>query len=135
MDHARDRRLTSTEGASLTRHERHPRLLIVLGYIVDRVSRLWKDERVSPIRRVNPTVPPAGFVQKSIYTPAYRRLRRRRIAGWALVVVGAVMAIAHMVTHLGRLHLLGYQDLLVGYPMASLLVFAGFLLVGFAAKA
>ncbi len=90
---------------------------------------------MSPIRRVNPTVPPARFAQKSIYTAAYRQLRRRRVAGWVMVVVGAVMGIAHMVTHLGRLHLLGYQDLLVGYPMASLLVFAGFLLVGFAAKA
>ncbi len=90
---------------------------------------------MSPIRRANPPARSSRVTQKSIYTPEYRRLRRRRMAGWALVVVGAVMGIAHMITHLGRLHLLGYQDLLIGYPMAALLVFVGFALVGFVAKA
>lgn len=59
----------------------------------------------------------------------------RRVAGWLLVGIGAIMAVVHMVTHLGRLHLLGYQDLLVGYPMAGVLVLGGFLLVGSTAKA
>jgi hypothetical protein len=70
----------------------------------------------------------------SIYTAAYRRERRRRILGWALVAIGTVMAIVHMVTHLGRLKMVGYQDLLIGYPMAAMLVLAGFIVVGTLAK-
>lgn len=54
--------------------------------------------------------------------------------GWALVGIGLVMAVVHMITHLGRLQIIGMQDLLIGYPMASVLTLAGFLLVGFAAK-
>jgi hypothetical protein len=83
---------------------------------------------MSPIRRV-----PCGG-RSSIYTPAYRRERRRRILGWLLVVIGSVMALVHFFTHLGRLHIVGYQDLLLGYPMAAVLVLAGFVLVGMATK-
>lgn len=90
---------------------------------------------MSPIRRVRPGGFPPRSPQPSLYTAAYRRVRRRRVAGWLLVGVGAIMAVVHMVTHLGRLHLLGYQDLLVGYPMACVLVLGGFLLVGSTAKA
>jgi hypothetical protein len=71
----------------------------------------------------------------SIYTAAYRRERRRRIFGWVLVAVGTVMAVVHMVTHLGRLNIVGYQDLLLGYPMAAMLILAGFMVVGMTAKA
>lgn len=90
---------------------------------------------MSPIRRVRPGGFPPRSPQPSLYTAAYRRVRRRRVAGWLLVGVGAIMAVVHMVTHLGRLHLMGYQDLLVGYPMAGVLVLGGFLLVGYTAKA
>ena len=90
---------------------------------------------MSPIRRVRPGGFPPRSPQPSLYTAAYRRVRRRRVAGWLLVGIGAIMAVVHMVTHLGRLHLLGYQDLLVGYPMAAVLVLGGFLLVGSTAKA
>ncbi|MHA3021617.1 hypothetical protein ACXPWS_15320 [Mycobacterium sp. BMJ-28] len=65
-----------------------------------------------------------------MFTPAYRRERRRRFAGWLFVAAGTVMAVVHGVTHLGRLQIVGYQDLLIGYPMATLLVLAGFILVG-----
>ncbi|MCX8557099.1 hypothetical protein OS121_18755 [Mycolicibacterium mucogenicum] len=51
-----------------------------------------------------------------------------------LVGIGAVMAVVHGITHLGRLTLIGYQDLLLGYPMASVLVLGGFILVGWTAK-
>ncbi|ORX15909.1 hypothetical protein AWC31_00520 [Mycolicibacterium wolinskyi] len=78
---------------------------------------------MSPIRRI-----PRG--RQSIFTPAYRRQRRYRAAGWSLVSVGAVMALAHVVTHLGRLHIVGYQDLLLGYPTAAVLMLAGFVIVG-----
>ena len=71
---------------------------------------------------------------KSLYTIDYQRERRRRIGGWVLVGIGAVMAVVHMITHLGRLQIIGMQDLLIGYPMAAVLILAGFLLVGFATK-
>jgi hypothetical protein len=70
----------------------------------------------------------------SIYTAAYRRERRRRVFGWVLVAVGTAMAVVHMVTHLGRLKIVGYQDLLLGYPMAAMLVVAGFMVVGMTAR-
>jgi hypothetical protein len=70
----------------------------------------------------------------SIYTASYRGERRRRIFGWVLVAIGTVMAVIHMVAHLGRLKIIGYQDLLIGYPMAAVLILAGFLLVGMTAK-
>ncbi len=73
-------------------------------------------------------------ITKSLYTIEYQRERRRRIAGWVLVAVGAAMAVIHMITHLGRLRIIGLQDLLIGYPMAGVLILGGFLLVGFAAK-
>ncbi|MCC9184781.1 hypothetical protein [Mycolicibacterium mageritense] len=79
---------------------------------------------MSPIRRIPPDR------RSSIYTPAYRRQRRFRAVGWVLVGVGGTMAVVHMFTHLGRLHIIGYQDLLLGYPMASVLTLAGFLIVG-----
>lgn len=90
---------------------------------------------VSPIRRFRD----GGFLacspQPSLYTAAYRRVRRRRAVGWVLVAVGVVMAVVHIGAHLGRLHLLGYQDLLIGYPMAAILVLAGVVLVGSTANA
>ncbi len=73
-------------------------------------------------------------ITKSLYTIEYQRERRRRIAGWVFVAVGAAMAVIHMITHLGRLRIIGLQDLLIGYPMAGVLILGGFLLVGFAAK-
>lgn len=83
-----------------------------------------------PKRRVGRERP----IPESLYTIEYRRERRRRVVGWALVGIGAVMAVVHMFTHLGRLKIIGMQDLLIGYPMATVLVLAGFMLVGFAAK-
>ncbi|ART70632.1 hypothetical protein BTO20_20690 [Mycobacterium dioxanotrophicus] len=78
---------------------------------------------MSPVRRIRKS-------RQSIYTSTYRRQRRYRAAGWVLVGIGAVMAIVHVVTHLGRLHIVGYQDLLLGYPMAAVLTIVGFVIVG-----
>jgi hypothetical protein len=79
---------------------------------------------MSPIRRF------PRDRRSSLYTPAYRRQRRYRAAGWILVCIGAAMAAVHVITHLGRLHIAGYQDLLLGYPMAGLLTLTGFIVVG-----
>ena len=83
---------------------------------------------MSPKRRVPRSSRP------SIYTPAYRRERLRRALGWLIVGIGVVMAVVHGYTHLANVRIIGYQDLLLGYPMASILVLAGFMLVGMAAK-
>jgi hypothetical protein len=53
---------------------------------------------------------------------------------WALVAIGSLMAVVHMVTHLGRLKIVGYQDLLLGHPMAAVLGLAGFMVVEMTAK-
>lgn len=83
---------------------------------------------MSPKRRVPRSRKP------SIYTPSYRRERLRRLLGWLLVGAGSVMALVHIYTHLARLSIIGFQDLLLGYPMAGMLVLAGFVLVGWASK-
>ncbi len=70
----------------------------------------------------------------TIYTPAYRRERMRRRLGWLFVGIGSVMALVHVYTHLARLQIIGYQDLLLGYPMSSVLILGGFMLVGWSAK-
>ena len=70
--------------------------------------------------------------QKVGYTPAYRKWLIRRIAGFSLIGIGAVMALVHVVVHLGGLQYLpttGLQDLLTGYPMAGLLAVAGGVIV------
>jgi hypothetical protein len=71
-----------------------------------------------------------GDGPRSLYTREYLRDRRRRVIGWLLVIVGAAMAVVHMVTHLGRLRIIGMQDLLLGYPMAGILILGGLVLVG-----
>lgn len=56
-----------------------------------------------------------------------------RIVAWALVGLGLVVGVNHMVMHLGGLWLPmspGWQDLLVGYPTAGLLAVAGFIVLG-----
>lgn len=71
--------------------------------------------------------------ETSLYTDAYRRDRRRRVLGWLLVGVGSVMVV-DLLTHLGRWQIIGLQDLLLGYPMAAVLVLAGFMVVGSSAQ-
>lgn len=54
----------------------------------------------------------------------------RRILAWSLFVIAAVIALQHLLAHSGWRPLpvtMGWQDLLVGYPVAALLVMAGLL--------
>lgn len=58
---------------------------------------------------------------------------RRRIAAWALFAVAALVAIQHMLAHLGWRPLpfaMGLQDLLIGYPMAGVLAIVGLVALG-----
>lgn len=71
--------------------------------------------------------------QKTTYTKAYRRWLAWRITGFSLVGIGLAMAASHIIAHLGHLRFLptsGTQDLLIGFPMAALLVLAGVVLAG-----
>lgn len=55
--------------------------------------------------------------QLRVWTP-------RRIVGWALAGVAVLVGVAHWVAHLGYRPIplsMGWQDLLIGYPMAGLL--------------
>jgi hypothetical protein len=49
--------------------------------------------------------------------------------GWALVSLAVLVAVVHLLAHLRLRPLpltMGWQDLLVGYPMAALLAIVGF---------
>lgn len=60
-----------------------------------------------------------------------RQLRQwppRRIAAWSLFVAAVVIAVQHVIAHAGVRPLpvsMGWQDLLVGYPMAGLIFILG----------
>lgn len=72
------------------------------------------------------------------YQAGSRRLNRnsrrwarfRRAVGSVLVVVGSAMAVAHLIAHLATMRVVGALDLLIGFPMAVLLVLVGLLLIG-----
>lgn len=53
---------------------------------------------------------------------------RRRIAAWSMFVLAIVMAIMHVFAHGGWKPIplsMGWQDLLLGYPMAAVIFVAG----------
>lgn len=62
--------------------------------------------------------------------PALRR-DRRQIWGVGLLILGAVVFLQHLVSHMGFYTVLpgSLDDLLIGYPTAGVLVLAGLLLV------
>lgn len=56
----------------------------------------------------------------------------RRIASWSLMLGGFAIAGQHMLAHLGARPLpfsMGWQDLLVGYPMAFAVALVGAMLI------
>ena len=58
-------------------------------------------------------------------TPA--QYQRRRSLGWGLVVLGIVVFAQHLSSHMGFFTVIssGWDDLLIGYPAAALLVLGG----------
>lgn len=76
--------------------------------------------------------PPAAQERAAMQKEVGRQLRARtwrRTVGWALVSLAVLVAVVHLLAHLGLRPLpltMGWQDLLVGYPMAALLAIVGF---------
>ncbi len=71
-------------------------------------------------------------VQKEI-SRQLRGWTPRSLAGWALIIFAALMAFNHVLMHLGIGWLpmsAGWQDLLVGWPMAGVLALIGALVLG-----
>lgn len=69
----------------------------------------------------------ANEERMAAYALAVRRFERRRMVGWAVLVLGIVIAIQHMLSHSEAFTLpisLSVQDILIGYPTA-----AGFALI------
>jgi len=63
---------------------------------------------------------------------------RRRVTSWALFVVAFVMAVQHLVAHLGYRPVpmnMGQQDILIGWPMAGVLALVGLMTIDPPAKA
>jgi len=62
-----------------------------------------------------------------------RAVSRRRWVARGLLALAGVVLVIHLLAHSGWRALpigMGWQDLLVGYPMAGLLVIAGAILIG-----
>ncbi len=59
-----------------------------------------------------------------------RWARFRRAVGVLLVLVGSAMGVAHLIAHLAGMRVVGTLDLLIGFPMAAVLVLVGLLLMG-----
>lgn len=66
--------------------------------------------------------------RKLSYTAQGRRRLIRRVIGLSLVTLGLLTIATHLVVHLANIHWLpttGMQDLLTGYPMGSLVLLGG----------
>lgn len=56
----------------------------------------------------------------------------RRVASWTLMLLGVAVAAQHLLAHGGFRPVplsMGWQDVLIGYPMALLLVIGGAVLI------
>lgn len=62
---------------------------------------------------------------------SWQARRNRRMAGWSLVALGGLVGVSHWMEHLGLFRLASdsVQDLFLGYPLAMLLIVAGFILL------
>ena len=61
-----------------------------------------------------------------------RKRKRRRVTAYSLFVTGGLVAVSHLLEHLGVIRLMNptAEDLLLGYPMASVLLVAGAISLG-----
>lgn len=66
--------------------------------------------------------------QKSAADKQLSNWTRRRVTSWSLFVLAGFVVVQHLVAHAGFRPLpfsMGWQDLIVGYPMAAVLAVAG----------
>lgn len=59
---------------------------------------------------------------------AWEKRRRRRFTAYGLMMLGGVIAVSHLLEHLGAFQLLpnpALQDILLGYPTGGLLLVIG----------
>ncbi len=64
--------------------------------------------------------------QLRFWTPA-------RLLGWALVAIGVLVGLVHWLAHLGWRPIpltMGWQDLVLGYPMAGAIIVAAAVFLG-----
>lgn len=54
----------------------------------------------------------------------------RRTLGSLLALVGAAMAVAHLIAHLADMPTAGLAERLIGFPTAAMLMVVGLLLLG-----
>lgn len=84
---------------------------------------------VQPSSRSRPGAPGAGAVASEAgwWTP-----ERVQKAGWILIGLGVLTFLQHLVSHMGFFVVMSgtADDLLIGYPTAAVLVFAGVWLLG-----
>lgn len=67
------------------------------------------------------------------FTAQYRQYRRRRVLAVALVVLGSVVIVTHVMVHLADITWLpttGLQDLATGYPVGGALIVLGLVVLG-----
>lgn len=71
----------------------------------------------------------AGSTSGRKLTPA--QYERRRHLGWGLVALGVIVFSQHLVSHMGFFIVIssGWDDLLIGYPVAGLLSAGGAVLL------
>ncbi|MBA3338550.1 MAG: hypothetical protein H0T54_02140 [Geodermatophilaceae bacterium] len=62
----------------------------------------------------------------------YQRRRRKRVVALVFVTLAVLLGLSHVLEHMGAFRILdpGWQDLLLGYPMASVLLIVGGILWG-----
>lgn len=61
----------------------------------------------------------------SHFAQQYRWWMLRRILGFTLIGLGAVMILVHVLMHLANVQVVSMQDLLIGYPTGMVLMVVG----------
>lgn len=97
-----------------------------------RVTLRRRQERTAALSAAEQAAQERARTQREIN----RQLRAwspRRIIAWAIIIFAVAMAANHILAHMGESWLpmsLGWQDLLVGYPMAGIIALVGFIILG-----
>lgn len=92
-------------------------------------SRSRRDHRKNEQRRREVRTEPQAARNKAA---EYRRKRRTIRLGQALMALGGLIAVVHLLGHLGAFSVQpsGWQDLAVGYPTAGVIFLGGAIAAG-----